>query len=604
MIQSILLTTLLISASAAQRREGGLGASHEHEAVSSSPLTFTADAPPAQPPRELLDGREFERTADSDAAEEDRGEDRDGEGGEMVGEPRVVNEPIARRLRRLVDYPVVVVEDEESDDVDDVEEDFLPEDPGFFVDESAPIFDPELDENGEFELLPYAEAEYREELLAADFYEDEEAVPNSEDGDSGDGDRFLTTSSCGSRQKRAKIEIQTDNRGSQTRWEIRKSSGGVVIRGPPSGQKYSNSKTYVGGICLNAGTYKFIVFDSNGNGMCGGGTGNGLYRFYLSGSKKFTSPSNCNQAWKQRVHSFNVQNSSGNNNNNNSNQAITNSVKSGCSNVKIMFKVDEFGKETNVLLQRNGGGIQLQSNKEVGQYKTKTMTKCVAPGTYTFKLIDTDGICCSHGKGWYKLWVNNQQIVSGAYFVGQKSHTIKLGLNWQSSMSARDKEWLSAHNSRRRKYNGGKGFVPLRWSSSLEKQAKQYAEQLGNNCKNGQLKHAGGLQDGENLAKNKGTGSWGNLPSANNVMTRWVDNELTWAYPKNAHYTQVVWRATQYVGCGESHRSYGSNEHCRVQVCRFTRAGNCNVKNGNWRGEAWKDDTGCGRACPNEGCFA
>jgi len=199
--------------------------------------------------------------------------------------------------------------------------------------------------------------------------------------------------------------------------------------------------------------------------------------------------------------------------------------------------------------------------------------------------------------------VNNQPVVSGGYFIGSKSHTVKIGTNWQSSMSARDKEWLNAHNTRRRKYNGGQGYIPLRWSRTLAQQAKSYAETLGNNCMNGSLVHAKNLQDGENLAKNKGSGSWGNLPTADKVMGRWVENELSWAYPKNAHYTQVVWRSTQYVGCGESVRTSG-NQMCRVQVCRYTRPGNCNVKNGQWQQEAWKDETGCGRSCPSEGCYA
>ena len=201
--------------------------------------------------------------------------------------------------------------------------------------------------------------------------------------------------------------------------------------------------------------------------------------------------------------------------------------------------------------------------------------------------------------------VNNQPVVSGGYFIGQKSHTVKIGTNWQSSMSARDKEWLQAHNNRRRKYNGGQGYVPLRWSRILKNQAQSYANTLANKCFSGgtTLVHAKGLQDGENLALNKGSGSWGNLPTADKVMGRWVENELTWAYPKNAHYTQVVWRSTHYVGCGESLKTSG-NQKCRVQVCRYTRPGNCNVKNGNWRAEAWKDATRCGRDCPQEGCFA
>ncbi|KAL3808881.1 hypothetical protein ACHAXA_010936 [Cyclostephanos tholiformis] len=277
--------------------------------------------------------------------------------------------------------------------------------------------------------------------------------------------------------------------------------------------------------------------------------------------------------------------------------------KLGCSNVKIQFKIDKYGKETTVTLLGNGRSI-LKSARDVGAYQTKTMQKCVYPGTYTLKLQDNDGICCVNGKGYYKMWVNGQLVVSGGYFLGSKAHTIQIGKNWQAYMTYRDKEWLNAHNSRRRKYNGGMGYVPLRWSRSLASRAKSWANRLSYNCKTGALTHAPGVQEGENLAKNQGTGTWGSMYSADKIMRRWVENELSLPYPSNAHYTQVVWRATQYVGCGEALKSYSNNHKCRVQVCRYVKAGNCAVRNGNWRAEAWDDESSCGPDCPpNEGCF-
>jgi hypothetical protein len=276
--------------------------------------------------------------------------------------------------------------------------------------------------------------------------------------------------------------------------------------------------------------------------------------------------------------------------------------KLGCSNVKIQFKVDKYGKETTVSLLGNGR-TYLKSARDVGAYQTKTMQKCVYPGRYTIKLQDSDGICCSHGKGYYKMWVNGQLVVSGGYFMGSKAHTVQIGKNWKAYMTYRDKEWLNAHNSRRRKYNGGQGYVPLRWSRSLASQAKTYAIRLGSNCKSGSLYHAAGLDVGENLAKNQGSGSWGSMYTADKILGRWVEDELSWSYPKNAHYTQVVWRATQYVGCGESLKSYSGGHRCRVQVCRYVKAGNCAVRNGNWRAVAWDDDSPCGDDCPGDGCF-
>ena len=84
----------------------------------------------------------------------------------------------------------------------------------------------------------------------------------------------------------------------------------------------------------------------------------------------------------------------------------------------------------------------------------------------------------------------------------------------------------------------------------------------------------------ENLAKNKGWDGaeqlgMGKLYPPENIMRRWVDLEEFWGYPANAHLTQSLWRASRYLGCGDSYRDYPDGQVCRVQVCRYVRAGNC-----------------------------
>lgn len=451
-------------------------------------------------------------------------------------------------------------------------------------------FHPTVDESGMLDLMPYAELAYQAEQAATN------AATANDDGRNLQG-------SCNSGQTYAKVEIITDNSGFETSWKIRK-NGSLVLAGPPQGTQYDDNNLYVGGICLDAGSYTFTVYDKFGDGMCGSSTGQGLYRFYLDGVQKFTSPSACGD-WSQRPHSFRVLSSSNSAPNPSPSPPTTFQAgsRSGCYNVKIQFKVDKFGKETTVLFHENGV-MALESRNEVAAYGTKSMEACVSAGTYTFKLIDNDGICCHYGNGWYKLSIDGTTAVTGGYFVGSKSYTVKVGHDWRSNMDARDQEWLVAHNDRRRQYNGGEGYVPLRWSRSLAYDAKSYAETLKNSdCDLTHESHAQGVDSGENLASNVGTGSWGALRSADQVMYRWVDKEANLAYPDNAHFLQVVWRATQYVGCGESVKYRSDGQICRVQVCRYERPGSCGVRNGNWRAEAWKDDTLCGNPCPNEGCY-
>ena len=59
------------------------------------------------------------------------------------------------------------------------------------------------------------------------------------------------------------------------------------------------------------------------------------------------------------------------------------------------------------------------------------------------------------------------------------------------------------------------------------------------------------------------------------ILKRWVEDEEFWGYPANAHLTQALWRSSRYLGCGDSFKSYSNGDVCRVQVCRYIRAGNC-----------------------------
>ena len=70
----------------------------------------------------------------------------------------------------------------------------------------------------------------------------------------------------------------------------------------------------------------------------------------------------------------------------------------------------------------------------------------------------------------------------------------------------------------------------------------------------------------------------------------------------NNHLTQVLWRATTLVGCGEAIRwvttKSGVTGRCRVSHCLYRVPGNCDI--GRYKGkkyweipDVWKDSTGC-----------
>jgi len=49
-------------------------------------------------------------------------------------------------------------------------------------------------------------------------------------------------------------------------------------------------------------------------------------------------------------------------------------------------------------------------------------TFCIPPGRYTFTMIDTygDGMCCSHGNGYFKVFYSDTQVMESD-LAGQSS---------------------------------------------------------------------------------------------------------------------------------------------------------------------------------------
>ncbi len=115
---------------------------------------------------------------------------------------------------------------------------------------------------------------------------------------------------------------------------------------------------------------------------------------------------------------------------------------------------------------------------------------------------------------------------------------------FEANMSARDHEWLTAHNIRRKRYHEefGKTYVPLKWSPTLAEEAKAYAVAILGDCDYDGIVHEQNVGEGENLAKNEGEGNWGELYPANSILTRWVEREVGVGSPGNAHMTQVCLR--------------------------------------------------------------
>ncbi|KAL9189149.1 hypothetical protein ACHAXT_011639 [Thalassiosira profunda] len=443
---------------------------------------------------------------------------------------------------------------------------------------------------------------------------------------------------CGQGKSEFKMMIFTDNYGYETKWALYRGQTRMA-RGPPANSKYADKKQYNGRWCLPAGNYRLQLMDMGRDGMCTGGQyGCGRMIAWKDGAIVAKNVQDRSK-WGSKSYRFAVMPGSSridgvpppapspnNNNNNNSGGQWCRKVRSVMGQphrgtcrlpngqqghrVKVSTKVDKYGQETSWRITRNGQ-VKMKMAAIVPANGQKAVEDCLPPGQYQFEIMDLDGICCRHGQGKYVVSADNKPLFDGGAFVKREAHKFTLGYDWLSSMSERDCEWWWAHDYRRRDwhtrcYSGqycNKTYRHLKWSSTLKQHAQVYANKLLDTCDDTGIKHDQ-TDQGENLAKNKGKGNWGQKYPADKVTKRFVDNEEFWGWNRNAHLTQAMWRATRYMGCAESVKDMGGGKLCRMQVCRYAKAGNCmmgkyNSHIGkNWMKPVFADDSPCGPMCP------
>jgi pathogenesis-related protein 1 len=114
----------------------------------------------------------------------------------------------------------------------------------------------------------------------------------------------------------------------------------------------------------------------------------------------------------------------------------------------------------------------------------------------------------------------------------------------------------------------------LTWSATVASSAQSWANQCI-------WKHPGGHGYGENLAA--GTAGWYDPPS---LTGTWIDEYVHYDYVENTcapgevcgHYTQVVWRGTQQLGCATNicttSPPWGGAGNWLYLVCRYSPPGN------------------------------
>lgn len=279
------------------------------------------------------------------------------------------------------------------------------------------------------------------------------------------------------------------------------------------------------------------------------------------------------------------------------------------------FTINEVDK-TNIWIY----GINAINFSDV--WKSDSSEYCFAPGN-CFRLVDISAI---QGRGERVQYFTCETLSFDAF----KAPPAPLAANGQQGTHEQH-YWLDEHNTRRRTFYSlfpqkyGLDSSPLKWSESLAASAQNYANKLIEleGCQ-GQHGYEGDSYGGENLAWNIGT----KARNPAEVLTAWYDNEIDidnmQLIGMKYHASQVVFRSSRYLGCGQAEKQINNRQSCYIQVCRYISPGNCflpkeltdyfpdecieDYPNSEWVCSALSDSASvlCAQEnelCPHEGCF-
>lgn len=278
--------------------------------------------------------------------------------------------------------------------------------------------------------------------------------------------------------------------------------------------------------------------------------------------------------------------------------------------IDIEVVTDKYGEESGFSLSMNpDGGFEPEKLVEypIGNLNSETTYSerfCVAKGKYIFTIQDTfGGICCTDGNGSYSVRIDGREIANGgANFQNTNIITHDINVGFEPDMSDDEKLWLDGHNARRSAFHEQHNteIRLMKWSPELANDASDRVDQISLSCK---VIPDATNEEGENIAVRKFHVGSKDTESPDNILKRWSDLKLKKGYPENRTMTQVMWRATGYLGCSSKVTQYDDGKYCYVSVCRYLRPGNCSVGSyTNWLDATLSDRTPCGKMCPGEGC--
>ena len=123
---------------------------------------------------------------------------------------------------------------------------------------------------------------------------------------------------------------------------------------------------------------------------------------------------------------------------------------SGCINVVV--KADKQPDELSWSIINKNGKV-MASNPQLKALTPVSKRVCLPPGEYEFVMKDKFGDGISPRDGNFVVSMDGREILRGAYFRSEKRYKLQVSPPYTRNMSARDREWLVSHNTRRKKYH-------------------------------------------------------------------------------------------------------------------------------------------------------
>ena len=283
---------------------------------------------------------------------------------------------------------------------------------------------------------------------------------------------------CSKSEARIRIEVLTDSFPRDTSWVFKRKrekngrDGALLMR---SHEYKKVLQRDIREMCLDEGTYEFIIRDMFQDGLCCD-HGSGHYKIFaksnigdwqliVAGAEFVT---------KEVRHMLQVQ----------KNEQLELICNHPQRKIRIEIKTDNFGEDTSWQVKLYGGVIIAKNERVYGKRELDSRDLCLEDKSlYEFIVFDTygDGICCQFGKGHYKIITYTDDLFhenitspdgvtvlhGGMFFEQNITHTFNTTM---PLLPERDLKWLEAHNLRRKKYHAEyeADYVPLQWSDGLK----------------------------------------------------------------------------------------------------------------------------------------